>query len=29
MAFKGDLFNEEVVIETFNTNFYGTINLTE
>eukprot|EP01017_Pseudomicrothorax_dubius_P037419 TRINITY_DN5481_c0_g1_i1.p1 TRINITY_DN5481_c0_g1~~TRINITY_DN5481_c0_g1_i1.p1 ORF type:complete len:297 (-),score=48.91 TRINITY_DN5481_c0_g1_i1:58-948(-) len=29
MAWKGDAFNEEVVRTTFQTNFYGTIELTE
>lgn len=29
MAFKGDIFNEEVVRVTFQTNFYGTIDFTE
>lgn len=29
MAYKGDVFNEEVVRVTFQTNFYGTIDFTE
>jgi len=29
MAFKGDIFNEEVVRVTFATNFYGTVEFTE
>jgi len=29
MAFKGDAFDENVVKTTFQTNYYGTVELTE
>lgn len=29
MAFKGDAFDTHVVEQTFKTNFYGTVDLTE